>query len=103
MTKLIDGFLPISIEEVATLEEQRGHYEAWRASLPQVDPLPVAPLSLARKALKDSNAAIRAGGEAAIPSRGHLVSTDLAVPPDGVPTISADDALQTPSIPDHRR
>ena len=103
MTKLIDGFLPISNVEVAALEEQRSHYDAWRASLPQVDLSPAAPLSLATKALNNSNAAIRAAGEAAILSRGDRASTDPAVPPDGVPTIAAADTLQTPTIPDRRR
>ena len=76
-TELIDGFLPIDFEESATLDEQRACYEAWQASLPpDVGPATVPP-SRARKALDESNAAIRAHRETSILSRG-----DLAPRPD---------------------
>lgn len=71
-TELIDGFLPIGLEETATLHEQRAYYEAWRASLPPVAEPNTAPRSRARQALDDSNAAILAAGEAAILARGDL-------------------------------
>jgi hypothetical protein len=71
-TELIDGFLPIDVAEAATLQEQRTCYEAWLASLPTVgEPAPVS-MSRARKALMDSNAAIRAARDAAILARGDL-------------------------------
>lgn len=72
---LVDGFLPITPDEAATLDEQRAAYEAWLAGLPPA-PDPEAPMSAARKALNQTNAAIRAAGEAAILARG-----DLAKPP----------------------
>lgn len=70
-TELIDGFLPIGVEEAATLDEQRMGYETWLASLPRAERGPDVG-SRAKKALDDSNAAIRAAGEAAILSRGDL-------------------------------
>jgi hypothetical protein len=71
-TELIDGFLPIGLDEAATLDEQRAHYEAWLASLPPVPEPGTAPVSAARRALDQSNAAVRAAREAAILSRGDL-------------------------------
>jgi hypothetical protein len=73
-TELIDGFLPIDVDEAATLDEQRDCYEAWQASVPpDIQPASV-PLSRARKALDETNAAIRANREASILSRGDLAS-----------------------------
>jgi hypothetical protein len=71
-TELIDGFLPIDFEEAATLDEQRTCYETWRASLPPTPGHRRVPKSRARRALDESNAAIRAAREAAIRSRGDL-------------------------------
>ena len=71
-TELVDGFLPIDIGESATLDEQRACYEAWRASLPPAPEPDNAPVSRARRALNQTNAAIRAAREAAILSRGDL-------------------------------
>lgn len=71
-TELIEGFLPIDVEEAATLDEQRACYEAWRASLPVMRAPLTGPVSPAGKALDDTNAAIRAAREAAILARGDL-------------------------------
>ena len=71
-TELTDGFLPIDVEEAATLDEQRAQYEAWCASLPPVPDPGTTPRSRARKALDESNSAIRAAREAAILSQGDL-------------------------------
>jgi hypothetical protein len=71
-TELIDGFLPIGPEEAVTLDEQRALHDAWRTSLPMVAEPRAEPRSRARQALDDTNAAIRAAGEAAILARGDL-------------------------------
>ncbi len=71
-TELTDGFLPIGVEEAATLDEQRAQYEAWCASLPPMAEPGIAPRSRARKALDESNASIRAARDARILSRGDL-------------------------------
>jgi hypothetical protein len=71
-TELVDGFLPIDVAEAATLDEQRAHYETWCASLPPRSDPGSAPRSRGRKALDESNAAIRAAREAGILSRGDL-------------------------------
>ena len=71
-TELIDGFLPIDVDEAATLDEQRACYEMWRAGLPTAPNPTTVPKSPGTKALDESNAAIRAAREAAILSRGDL-------------------------------
>lgn len=71
-TELIDGFLPIDIDEAASLDEQLACYEKWQADLPPASDPTTVPMSRARKALEKSNAAIRAAREAAILSRGDL-------------------------------
>lgn len=71
-TELIDGFLPIALSDSVSLDEQRARYEAWCASLPAQAETGNAPQSRAKQALDQSNAAIRAAGEAAILSRGDL-------------------------------
>jgi hypothetical protein len=71
-TELIDGFLPIDPKDAATLHEQRAHYEAWRESLPPMPDPGAEPRSRGRRALDQSNAAVRAAREAAILSRGDL-------------------------------
>ena len=71
-TELVDGFLPIDVSEAATLDEQRACYEKWQAGLPAVPEPRTMPKSRARKALDESNAAIRAAREKAILSRGDL-------------------------------
>ena len=73
-TELIDGFLPIDLNESSHLKEQRDFYNAWQASLPPAAEPDSVPLSPARKMLDKSNAAIRANREASILSRGDLAS-----------------------------
>jgi hypothetical protein len=71
-TELTDGFLPIDVDEAATLDEQRAHYETWCTSLPPRSDPGTVPRSRARKALDESNTSIRAARDAAILSRGDL-------------------------------
>jgi hypothetical protein len=75
-TELVDGFLPIDIEDAATLDEQRTCYETWRASLPPMPDHGRVEKSRARVALDQSNVAIRAAREAATRSRGDLAPDD---------------------------
>ncbi|GAC1574459.1 MAG: hypothetical protein NVS3B5_04770 [Sphingomicrobium sp.] len=82
-TELVDGFLPIGMEESVTLDEQRASYEAWRASLPVVSDVGDALQSRGRRALDQTNASILAARDAAILARGDLASGDGSDPVRG--------------------
>ena len=73
-TELIDGFLPIGVDDAITLDEQRALYEKWQSSLAPVADEDAATPSRGRKALDRANADIRAEREARILSRGDLGS-----------------------------
>ena len=82
-TQLVDGFLPIGMDESVTLDEQRACYEAWRASLTVVSGAGDALQSRGRRALDQTNAAIRSARDAAILARGDLAPGDGIDPASG--------------------
>ena len=81
--QLVDGFLPIGMVESVTLDEQRACYEAWRASLPVDSDVGESLQSRGRRALDETNAAIRSAQDAAILARGDLAPGDGIHPASG--------------------
>ncbi len=75
-TDLIDGFLPITPAEAASLEEQRASYDKWRTSLSDPNVSRAVSRPPARHALARLNSAIRAARQANILARGDLARDD---------------------------